>query len=245
MVGAALFHFALCELQPLVAVGISSFSVCATMLQQTYNSEVACTCVSGCTQKRTIDENTQLIGNGLRTYGSTYNATSSCMAVDFANFEYASAFYLYLLVSFWVVYSVCIIIFIVEACKRRFTSIQSGDYFVFTLLLERRLFYRVLIRTYIIALYVVFIVGTVAILVQSNLDFNLLWTVVQGEILPLLILLITSRQLLSPADLTEFYSWDETKLRQVCFRRSWCTILLGKNDTLYNQIGGVLRLWRP
>lgn len=237
MVGAALFHFAMCELQPLIAVGISSLSICGTMLQQTYNSEVACTCVSGCTQKRTIDENSQLIGNGLRTYGSTYNGTSACMSVDFANFEYASGFYLFLLVSFWVVYSVCIITFIVEACKRRFTSIQSGDYFVFTLLLERRFFYRVLIRTYIIALYVAFIVGVVAILMQTNRDFHLMWTVVQGEILPLLVLLIMSRQLLSPTDLTEFYSWDEAKLRQVCFRRSWCTILLGKNDMLYNQIG--------
>ena len=221
MVGAAFIHFALVELRPVIAVGISSLSIYSTMIQQTYNSEVACICMPGCTQQQTIDQNNNLIRSAMTSFSPTFNATSSCMSVQIGNgFRYGPLFYAFLLVAWGIVFSMCIVMFVVEACNQRCTSIQSGAYFAFYPDLERRCLYRVFIWTYIFSLIVVFLVGIVVILLQSNMNFQLMWTIAQREILLLLVLLLSSQHLLSPTNLKEL----------VCFRRSCNSLLVDSNE---------------
>lgn len=241
MVGAAFLHFALVELKPLIAVGVTTLSIYAAMMQMTYNSEVPCTCMPGCTQQDTFDQNNALLQSAITSLTATFNATSACMSLQVVTgVHYGSWFYVFLLTAFLIVYSACLVMFIVEACKYKFSSIQSGAYLVFTLELEKRCLYRVVIRTYLFSLFIVFILGTILILVQSNMNFQLIWAIIQKEILPLLVLLMMSKQLLSPANLTEFSSWDLTRLRQVRFRRTCCSVLFDPNDALYQRIGRIL-----
>eukprot|EP00435_Cladocopium_sp_Y103_P033859 s3303_g8.t1 len=94
-----------------------------------------------------------------------------------------------------------------------------------------------MIRAYIFCLCVGFIAGIVVILFQSKMNFHLMWTIAQREILPFLILLLMSLHLLSPANLKEFSAWDIAKLRQIHFRRSCCSVFLDSNDALYHRIG--------
>lgn len=236
MVGAALIHFVAVELRPLISLGVSSLSIYGALIQTTHNSETACTCVPGCTEQQTIDQNNNLLRSAMVSF-SQFNATSSCMSVQIVtNFQYAW-FYVFLLAALGIVLSICIGMFIVEACKQKFTSIQSGAYFAFTLELGQRCLYRVAIKIYIFSLVVVFLVGIVLILIQFKMNFQLMWTVAQREIFPLLVLLLSSQQLLAPANLTEFSSWNMEKLRQVCFQRSWCGLFFDSNEALYQRIG--------
>ena len=239
MVGAALLHFIVVELRPLIGVVVSTMSIGGTMFKETYNSEVGCVCEPGCTMYQVFHQNSRLLQSALSTFSPTFNATSSCMSVEIPlKFNYAPWFYWSLLVAWLLVFSTCIVLFLVDAVKWRFSSVQSGAYFVFSMELEHRCSYKLMMRIYILCLFAGFIAASIVILIQSNWNYSLMWTVLQREILPFIILVLSSLHLLSPHNLKEFSAWNLGKLRQIRFRRSCCGVFFDSNDALYHRIGG-------
>eukprot|EP00438_Fugacium_kawagutii_P000652 Skav200663 [mRNA] locus=scaffold6804:26052:26942:- [translate_table: standard] len=239
MVGLALVHFAVVELKPVIAAGMSSLSICRTMFKNTYKNQVPCTCNDGCTQQDTIEEQDQMLQTAMTSFTPGFHQEGDCTRVRVDNAHFASVFYYLLVVSWAVVLFSCVVMFLVEAFKRRFSSVASGAYLVFTLELEHRCLYRVILRSWTVLFVVVFITGLVS-MISHNVDFHLVWVIVQSEIIPIFVLLASMHHLLSPTNLKEFSAWDLEKMRQIRFRRSWSDIFVDSNDNLYHRIGRIL-----
>eukprot|EP00438_Fugacium_kawagutii_P000651 Skav200662 [mRNA] locus=scaffold6804:22599:23919:- [translate_table: standard] len=238
MVGLALLHFAAVELRPVIAAGMSTLSIFEAMFKNTYNHQVECTCKDGCTQQDTIEEHNLILQTAMTRFTPGFYEEGECtwVLVDMA-IHYAGVFYYLLVVSWAVVLFSCVVMFLVEAFKRRFSSVASGAYLVFTLELEHRCLYRVILRSYTVLLVVAFIVGLVAMIIQTE-DFYLVWVIVQSEVIPMFVLLASTQQLLSPTNLKEFSAWDLEKMRQIRFRRSWSDIFAERGK--YSQLRGLV-----
>eukprot|EP00438_Fugacium_kawagutii_P031752 Skav201268 [mRNA] locus=scaffold1810:58911:60567:+ [translate_table: standard] len=238
MVFAALVHFILVELRPLIAAGMSSLSICGTMVQASYNHLSQCVCNDGCTQQETFEQNAFLLQAARMSLKPEFYGETECMWVAFeSEIFYVTVFYNVLLWSWVLVLLMGIIMFLVEAFKQPFTSVQSGAYLVFTLQLEERCIYKVVVRTYVVSWCVLFLTGLLVILLQSNMDWHIVQVIFQNETIPIVLLLCSAEELLSPVNLEEFSAWNLEKLRKISFRRSYYSMLFGSNDELYLEIG--------
>eukprot|EP00438_Fugacium_kawagutii_P030292 Skav235055 [mRNA] locus=scaffold3697:141662:143174:- [translate_table: standard] len=140
MVGGAFLHFVLVELRPLIGAGISTLSIHRTMFQQAYRSSVPMICEADCNMQECIEQNSNLLQSAMTSFSRDFNSTLTCTRVwVFEEDKLGVTIFYYLLLTIWsLILLTCILMILVEMYKRRFSSLYSGAYLVFTLQLEHR-----------------------------------------------------------------------------------------------------------
>lgn len=121
-------------------------------------------------------------------------------------------------------------LFAAEAWSASNFAWTSGEYFDFTMRLEKVRTYKVVVGVYIVTPVVVWVLGMVITKTMTPFEYVLCTAS------PLALLCYSIYKLLSPCDDTEYLKWDQTLLRQLCFQRPWYGIVTGGNDSLYHQI---------
>mmetsp|Transcript_85186 Transcript_85186/g.264676 ORF Transcript_85186/g.264676 Transcript_85186/m.264676 type:complete len:310 (+) Transcript_85186:75-1004(+) len=236
----ALLHFVCVETRPLLIVLCAVVTLLrdtAVNLYEANSSVLEIPAAASCTIGQFREESASLYWQGLMSLDLYFHGSNQCAKVAWVGENYGTYFAIPVVGVVVITFLVLLVLFAKEAAFAENFGFNSGEYVVFTMKLEKRFVYKVIVYTNIVsAVFLWSLASMFGCIVGSCPNVSDMVLYIRKSLVQVLFLCYSFHSLLRPCDCTEFETWDEVMIKQVKFRRPWHGVFISSNDRLYQDL---------